>query len=70
MLNDFDNRILTFAIDALLKDFEPKDAIPFISSKFIFNENQQEIILNLVISFLYSVEFYQKSVILIILRIF
>lgn len=45
MLLEKDSRILTIAMEALVQDFEPRDAIPYMCSEEIFTDDQQEIIL-------------------------
>ncbi|VDM98254.1 unnamed protein product [Thelazia callipaeda] len=52
MLVEQQNRVLSIAMEALVQDFEPRDAIPFMCSKDIFNDDQQEIILALASYFL------------------
>lgn len=48
MLLEKHSRILTIAMEALVQDFEPRDAIPYMCSEEIFNDDQQEIILGMV----------------------
>ncbi|VDP19605.1 unnamed protein product [Onchocerca flexuosa] len=48
MLLEKHSRILTIAMEALIQDFEPRDAIPYMCSEEIFNDDQQEIILGMI----------------------
>ncbi|VIO92632.1 Caspase recruitment domain containing protein [Brugia malayi] len=64
MLLEKDNRILTIATEALMQDFEPRDAIPFMCSEEIFTDDQQEVILSMTRRALRVMEFirqYRKS---------
>ncbi|VDK84411.1 unnamed protein product [Onchocerca ochengi] len=64
MLLEKDNRILTIAMEALIQDFEPRNAIPYMCSEEIFNDDQQEIILGITGRSLRVIEFirqYRKS---------
>ncbi|EJD73880.1 hypothetical protein LOAG_18733 [Loa loa] len=64
MLLEKDNRILTIAMESLVQDFEPRDAIPFMCSEEIFSDDQQEVILGMTTRTLRVMEFirqYRKS---------
>uniref|UniRef100_A0A0R3S630 NB-ARC domain-containing protein n=1 Tax=Elaeophora elaphi TaxID=1147741 RepID=A0A0R3S630_9BILA len=64
MLLEKQSRILTIAMEALVQDFEPRDAIPYMCSEEIFSEDQQEIILGMAGRTLRVMEFirqYRKS---------
>ncbi|KAL4003804.1 NB-ARC domain family protein [Acanthocheilonema viteae] len=64
MLLEKHSRILTIAMEALVQDFEPRDAILYMCSEEIFNDDQQEIILSMTGRTLRVMEFirqYRKS---------
>ncbi|MCP9258408.1 Cell death protein 4 [Dirofilaria immitis] len=64
MLLEKHSRILTIAMEALVQDFEPRDAIPYMCSEEIFNDDQQEAILSMLRRTLRVMEFirqYRKS---------
>ncbi|CAG9529491.1 unnamed protein product [Cercopithifilaria johnstoni] len=64
MLLEKHSRILTIAMEALVQDFEPRHAIPYMCSEGIFSDDQQEIILGMTGRTLRVMEFirqYRKS---------
>lgn len=44
MLEEAESRILTLGMDALSKDFEPLEAVPYMFAKQIFGENEVDVI--------------------------
>lgn len=54
-----DSRVLSIALEALMKDFEPRDAIPYMCSRQIINDDQQEAILRMVTIFVQIFWFLQ-----------
>lgn len=48
MLQEKDSRILSIAMDALIKDFEPREAVPYMAAKLIFTDDQRDAILIMV----------------------
>ncbi|VDK25798.1 unnamed protein product [Anisakis simplex] len=45
MLPEHHSRTLAVALDLLLKDFEPREAVPYMVAKLIFSDDQQDVIL-------------------------
>uniref|UniRef100_A0A915AGL9 CARD domain-containing protein n=3 Tax=Parascaris univalens TaxID=6257 RepID=A0A915AGL9_PARUN len=45
MLQEKDSRVLSIVMDALIKDFEPREAVPYIAAKLIFTDDQRDAIL-------------------------
>ncbi|KHN74047.1 Cell death protein 4 [Toxocara canis] len=47
MLQERDSRTLSVVMDALIRDFEPREAVPYMAAKLIFTDDQRDAILNM-----------------------